>query len=190
MFFSARNGQAGQGDDLLYVYRAATASYEFIGTHLKGINNNPYVHGMNYRFGRLHVTWVYRGFVYYKELGDPHSSAHKQHAGPNGPENNYNICYAYSDDGGYTWKNGQEETIARLARSESVLPDSPGIVAFDIPKRCGLMNQESQAVDGDGGIHVLNRCAMDGQTIWTDFYRAPSGEDTSAYHVLDVKLTL
>ncbi|KAH7160527.1 hypothetical protein B0J13DRAFT_592746 [Dactylonectria estremocensis] len=178
MFFSARNGQAGLGDDLLYVYRAATGSYEYVGKHLKGVKNNPYVHGMDYRSGKLHVTWVYRGFVYYEGWDDPPGTTHSQHAGPNGAENNYNICYAYSDDGGYTWKNGKEETIAHLREGESVAPDSPGIMAFDIPKRSGLMNQESQAVDHDGGVHVLNRRLVDGDIFWTRFYRAPSGQWT------------
>lgn len=179
MFFSARNGQAGLGDDLLYIYRATTGSYEYVGNHLKGVKNNPYVHGMDYRSGKLHVTWVYRGFVYYEGWDDPHATAPAQHAGPNGPDNNYNICYAYSGDCGYTWQNGQGDTIARLRDGESIVPDSPGIVVFDIPKLSGLMNQESQAVDRDGGVHVLNRYMVDGELAWTSFYREQSGKDVN-----------
>ncbi|KAK1454680.1 hypothetical protein CMEL01_03440 [Colletotrichum melonis] len=150
MYFSIRNGKAGLGDDLLYIYRAATGLYEYAGKHLKGIQNNPYVHGMDYRDGKLHITWVYRGFVHYDGWDDPLDTKHKQQAGPNGADNNYNICYAYSDDGGYTWKNGHDKTIALLRDGGSITPDCPGLVAFNIPKGRGLTNQEAQAVDQDG----------------------------------------
>ncbi|KAK1474242.1 hypothetical protein CABS01_15938 [Colletotrichum abscissum] len=150
MYFSIRNGKAGLGDDLLYIHHAATGLYEYAGKHLKGIQNNPYVHGMDYRDGKLHITWVYRGFVHYDGWDDPLDTKHKQQAGPNGADNNYNICYAYSDDGGYTWKNGHDKTIALLRDGGSITPDCPGLVAFDIPKGRGLTNQEAQAVDQDG----------------------------------------
>ncbi|KXH53312.1 hypothetical protein CSIM01_11832 [Colletotrichum simmondsii] len=126
MYFSIRNGKAGLGDDLLYIYHAATGLYEYAGKHLKGIQNNPYVHGMDYRGGKLHITWVYRGFVHYDGWDDPLDMKHKQQAGPNGADNNYNICYAYSDDGGYTWKNGHDKTIASLRDGGSITPDCPG----------------------------------------------------------------
>ncbi|EXF84508.1 hypothetical protein CFIO01_09636 [Colletotrichum fioriniae PJ7] len=175
MFFSIRNGKAGLGDDLLYVYHAATGMYEYAGKHLKGIQNNPYVHGMDYRDGRLHITWVYRGFVHYDGWDDHLDTKHKQQAGPNGAENNHNICYAYSDDGGYTWKNGQDETIASLRDGGSITPDCPGLVAFNIPKGRGLTNQEAQAVDQEGGVHVLNRDTMDAENLWKHYYRSPNG---------------
>ncbi|OHF01652.1 hypothetical protein CORC01_03142 [Colletotrichum orchidophilum] len=175
MFFSIRNGKSGLGDDLLYIYRAATGLYEYAGKHLQGIQNNPYVHGMDYRDGKLHVTWVYRGFVYYDGWDEPLDTKHKQQAGPNGAENNHNICYAYSSDGGYTWKNGQDDTIASLKHGGSVTPDCPGLLAFEIPRGRGLTNQEAQAVDQDGGVHVLNRDTMSGEKLWKHYYRSPDG---------------
>ncbi|UQC87580.1 uncharacterized protein CLUP02_13097 [Colletotrichum lupini] len=143
MYFSIRNGKAGLGDDLLYIYHAATGLYEYAGKHLKGIQNNPYVHGMDYRDGKLHITWVFRGFVHYDGWDDPLDTKHKQQAGPNGADNNYNICYAYSDDGGYTWKNGHDKTIALLRDGGSITPDCPGLVAFDIPKGRGQWTQHA-----------------------------------------------
>lgn len=175
MFFSIRTGKAGLGDDLLYVYNAKAGRYSFLGTHLKGVQNNPYVHGMDYRDGRLHVTWVYRGFVFYEGWDDPLDTKHKQQAGPNGAENNHNICYAYSDDGGSTWKNKDGKVIASLEQGGSVRPDSDGIVAFEIPNGSGLTNQEAQAVDQDGGVHVLNRDTMDGELLWKHYYLSPKG---------------
>ncbi|KAL2840279.1 hypothetical protein BJY01DRAFT_21036 [Aspergillus pseudoustus] len=189
MFFSARDGQAGLGDDFLCIYRAATGSYEYVGKHLKGVKNNPYVHGLHWQSGKLHVTWVYRDFVYYEGWDTPNTSAH-QHAGPNGPGNNYNIYYAYSEDSGQTWKNGKDETVANLKKGESILPHSLGIMAFEIPKASGLANQESQAVDCEGGVHVLNRQLVDGELVWTTFYRSPSGKGVSQQNFVNGKFAV
>lgn len=182
LFLSLRDGKAGLGSDHLYLYRAATGSWEFAGTPLTGVGSNPYVHGWTYRAGKgLHVTWVYRGFVWYEGWDDLEDTKHKQQAGPNGAENNHDLCYAYSEDEGYTWCNGQGEVIADLRKGQTIANDSSGIVAFGIPKGSGLMNQEAQAVDHDGGVHVLNRDTLDGQHMWKHYYRSPSGQFPSHY---------
>lgn len=88
-FLSLRDGKAGLGSDHLYLYRAATGFWEFVGTPLTGVDSNPYVHGWDFRGGVLHVTWVYRGFVWYAGWDDLADTKHKQQAGPNGAENNH-----------------------------------------------------------------------------------------------------
>ena len=186
MFFSHRDGKAGLGNDHLYTYSAIDGGYTYIGPYLTGVQSNPYVNGMTYRDGTLHVTWVYRGFVEYPGWDDPRDTKHKQQAGPNGAENNHNICYAYSDADGYVWKNGRGQVIADLRdlaklshdTQRTIRNDASGIVAFDIPKGKGLMNQEAQAVDQDGGVHVLNRDMMDegGTYFWKHYYRLSGGE--------------
>ncbi|KAI0393734.1 hypothetical protein F5Y17DRAFT_476616 [Xylariaceae sp. FL0594] len=155
--------------------RKRTYGYKFLGTHLRGAWNNPYIHGLDVcpRDGRtLHATWVYREFVHYPGWDDPLDTKHKAQAGPNSAANNRDICHAWSADGGVRWcaaadrsrRDGKEKEdvmmIADLAKGESILPTSPGIVAFAIPKGSGLTNQESQAVDYDGGVHVLNRDSL------------------------------
>ncbi|KAL2133263.1 hypothetical protein VTI74DRAFT_2606 [Chaetomium olivicolor] len=175
MFCSFRDGKAGLGNDYLYIYNGSRGRFDFVGCHLTGIQSNPYVHGMDYRNGRLHVTWVYRGFVHYEGWDDPLDKKHKQQAGPNGSENNHNICYAFSDDKGYTWKNGAGKVIADLRKGETIANDAEGIVAFDIPKNSGLSNQEAQAVDQDGGIHILNRETLGAGPMWKHYYRSPGG---------------
>lgn len=183
MFLSLRDGKAGLGSDHLYLYRGATGRWEFAGTPLTGLESNPYVHGWDARGGRLHVTWVYRGFVWYEGWDDPGDTRHKAQAGPNGPENNRDLCYAYSEvgDGGggggcRTWRNGEGRVLADLGRGETVDNEAEGIVAVRVPAGCGLMNQESQAVDWDGGVHVLNRDTLDGgRYLWKHHYRSPSG---------------
>jgi hypothetical protein len=181
MFCSFRDGKAGLGNDYLYVYDGRRQQFDFVGAHLTGISSSPYVHGMDCRSGRLHITWVYRGFVHYDGWDDPLDTKHKQQAGPNAAGNNHNICYAYSDDGGQTWRNGAGKVVADLAKGETVTNDAEGIVAFEIPKGSGLTNQEAQAVDQDGGVHVLNRDTLDGGEcpMWKHYYRSPDGECAS-----------
>ncbi|KAI0405839.1 hypothetical protein F4802DRAFT_137082 [Xylaria palmicola] len=194
LLFTFRTGKAGLGDDHLCVYTASPqqsadktgstgamntelGSYTFLGMHLKGVSNNPYIHGLDASPDgkHLYTTWVYREFVHYEGWDDPLDTKHKTQAGPNSATNNRDICYAWSSDGGVQWRSGPRgDVIADLARGESILPTSPGIVAFEIPKGSGLINQEAQAVDREGGVHVLNRDSMDdGVLRWKHYYLSP-----------------
>ncbi|KAI0444399.1 hypothetical protein F4803DRAFT_549204 [Xylaria telfairii] len=183
LLFTFRTGKAGLGDDHLCVYTASSADdakpggYEFLGTHLKGVRNNPYIHGVDASADgqRLHTTWVYREFVPYDGWDDPLDTKHKTQAGPNAATNNRDICYAWSADGGVRWRNRASAVVADLERGESILPSAPGIVAFQIPKGSGLINQEAQAVDPEGGVHVLNRDSLDADGVvrWRHYYLSP-----------------
>ncbi|KAJ3579878.1 hypothetical protein NPX13_g683 [Xylaria arbuscula] len=105
--------------------------------------------------------------------------------GPNSAANNRDICYAWSSDGGTRWHSGGGnnadtskcgEVIADLGKGESIVPSSPGIVAFTVPKGSGLINQEAQAVDCEGGVHVLNRDNLEASVMrWKHYYRSPQG---------------
>ncbi len=134
---------------------------------------------MDYKNGRLHITWTYRGWIYYPGWDDPLDTKHKQHSGPNEIGNNYDVCYAYSDDKGYTWCNTHGKQIADLRSTEnnSVMPVSEGITVFRIPKNTGLSNQEAQVVDNSGGVHSLNRDRMDGTQRWKHYYGDPQVSD-------------
>ncbi|KAI5923944.1 hypothetical protein F4810DRAFT_155425 [Camillea tinctor] len=183
LLFSFRTGKAGLGDDHLASYSPETHAYSLVGpVFIRGISCNPYVHGLDARGGRLHASWVWRGFVEYAGWDDPDDTQHKQQAGPNGAGNNHDICYAWSDDGGRTWRAGGEEggePIADLPAGTPIAKGAKGITAFDIPKGSGLTNQEAQAVDGQGGVHVLNRDCVGGEQRWKHYYRAPGGQWTS-----------
>jgi len=111
-------------------------------------------------------------------------------AGPNGAENNHDLCYAFSEAGsGYAlWRNGEGEVVADLrggwggdddGMGKTVSNGSRGVVAFEIPRGSGLMNQEAQAVDQEGGVHVLNRDSVGcegGRVWWKHYYRGAGGE--------------
>ncbi|KAK3364681.1 hypothetical protein B0T25DRAFT_70976 [Lasiosphaeria hispida] len=169
LFCSFRDGKAGLGNDHFYRYSGASGFWTFVGTPLTGVWSNPYVNGWDFRGGKIHVTWTWRGFVEYEGWDDLQDSKHKQQAGPNGAENNFDVCYAWSEDGGETWR-GEEGVVGRTVRT-----GAKGITAFEVPKGKGLMNQEAQAVDADGGVHVLNRDAADGGHLWKHYYRVPEG---------------
>lgn len=131
----------------------------------EGVENNPYINGLDIDDkGTLHVTFCYRKFL-------PVTSTYtgpSQHAGPNGPERNYDLNYVYSpigDEGypGRKWYNSQGELVGQTP--EGVNPSANGIRILDIPMNSGVLNQEAQCL-GPDGVHVLNRENVDGESIW------------------------
>ncbi|KAF4538829.1 Dockerin type 1 [Lasiodiplodia theobromae] len=184
MLLTYRIGQAGSGSDVLYVYSSATHAYTALGTLLTGAGNSPYINGLDHdaRRNLLHVSWTYRRFVAYEGVDDPASTAHKAQAGPNGPENNYDLCYAWSADGGRVWrgegggKAGERAiALADLGAGETVRPGCEGIRAFEIPMGSGILNQEGQCVALDGGFYVLNRERWEGVERWMVYWREAEG---------------
>ncbi|PVH85895.1 hypothetical protein DL98DRAFT_483067, partial [Cadophora sp. DSE1049] len=177
LLFTYRTGQAGLGSDLLYRYSASTHEYTFLGQHLTGISNSPYINGIDYRQGRLHISWCYRNFIV--PPGPVAADAHQQQVGPNGPENNYDLNYAFSDDQGVTWKSSKGTVLACMTGDDGVettiKPDAEGARVFEIPMGSGILNQEGQAADWDGGFWVLNREKVEGEQRWIVYYRNPEG---------------
>jgi hypothetical protein len=164
---------------VLYRYSSDTHKYIYLGQYLTGTTNSPYVNGFDYRLSRLHVSWCYRNFVAVPESTIP--GAHKQQAGPNGPENNFDLNYAYSDNLGYTWRSSENKVLAAIKSSEtfgagnSIMPSSEGVRVFEIPMESGILNQEAQVVDWDGGFWALNREKISNQERWMVYYRNAAG---------------
>ncbi|KAF6793807.1 dockerin type 1 [Colletotrichum sojae] len=168
LLLSYRIGIAGAGSDHLFKYTSSDDSYAYVGQFLTGVENNPYINGISYANGRLHVSGTYRGFVWYEGVDDPEARQYTVQAGPNGPENNYDLFYVSSGDLGRTFDNSAGERLANLEVGETVFPDAPGLVVCEIPRDSGIMNQEAQAADGEGGgFHVLNR----ENEVWTHYHR-------------------
>ncbi|KAK2748602.1 hypothetical protein FQN55_004155 [Onygenales sp. PD_40] len=178
--------RAGSGSEILFKYSSTSHLYSYVGYLLKGVGNSPYINGLSYADGRVHVSGTYRHFVDYEGVNDPSSTKHKANAGPNGPENNYGLFYAYCDyesggeDGSFTFRNTNGDVMAVLGRGESIYPDAEGLVVFDIPMNSGILNQEGQTVDGEGGFHVLNRERIvgpgNGEERWMHYYRSKTGQ--------------
>ncbi|GLA37972.1 hypothetical protein AnigIFM63309_004955 [Aspergillus niger] len=178
MYFECRIGKAGAGSDVLYRYSPDTAQFVHLGTYLVGRQCNPYPNGISYHLptNSLHVTWTNRHFIEYEGAKDGASTAHKAQAGPNGPENNEGLYYAYSRDNGATWNGPSQESV-------TVQPARPGtglesqasqLLVRNIPRNSGIMNQEAQYVDSQGGVHVLNRENTTGKETWMHYYRSSS----------------
>jgi len=180
--------RAGAGSDVLFKYDHSKSTWETVGIYLVGIGCNPYPNGISYepRRNRLHVTWTNRHFIDYDGANDPNSTIHKAQAGPNGPENNQDLCYAASDNLGKSWfmPSSSSSVSAGLDGNNTIDDDTPntGIISIDpqfiavnIPKHSGIMNQEAQCVDTQGGVHVLNRDNRSGTEFWKHYYVRPGG---------------
>ncbi|KAF9069004.1 hypothetical protein BDP27DRAFT_1421429 [Rhodocollybia butyracea] len=169
-----RVGQAGEGDDWLYHYTPTTHSspgsrgnWTLVGRYLEGVNNNAYINGLDFSSKQvLQTTWTYRDFV------PTNGQDVAVEAGPNGPENNHDMNFAYSPDLGYTWHNNWGQIIGDLKTQVPIVPASAAITMFGIPKFGGILNQEAQTLDSQDRMHVLNRENTTGIEQWYHYWRS------------------
>ena len=142
MYMSFRTGYSGNGDMNLTRYHADTGMWDTPHQIINGtsIDVNPYLNCVDVDGnGRIHITWTWR-------------------ASASGT--NYNIMYVYSDNGGATWRNGAGASLGTIVYSTS-----PGILIDDddsgngvlggVSINSSLMNQQTQAVDLQGRVHVV-----------------------------------
>lgn len=149
-----RRGGSGRGSWWVWTYDAITNAWTngwayddgFVGTytgftppsHRRCAYPNGYTYGPD---GKLHVTFVWR------EGGG---------SGANGV--NHDICYAWSEDNGRSWKNNAGQVIGdqnapggpwRFSLA------SPGLTVIPASQWDSMINTQGQAVDSAGRIHVL-----------------------------------
>lgn len=123
-----------------------------------------YVNSIEYAGDRLHISWVWR---------DRFEKTH--------PQNQHDLCYAYSDDDGRTWMNSDGKEIGQTG-SRLIHLDSPGLVVAAIPSGSRLANQNTQFAYADGSVHVVMRHRMDGEVEGTyehryfHYWRNPKGQ--------------
>ena len=151
LHFLLRKGRSGEGRYVMWDYVPGSAGVwenERWMDGNEGIHTDPvlgksderstYHNGVTYGpDGKLHVTWIWR------------------EDGNNRP--NHDLCYAYSEDNGLSWKNNFGELIWDDTLEVPYAPvlNTPGIVAYEIDEGYGLMNTHSQAVDSEGRIHTV-----------------------------------
>ncbi|PWY66796.1 hypothetical protein BO94DRAFT_561269 [Aspergillus sclerotioniger CBS 115572] len=185
IYFECRIGKAGAGSDILYCYYPDTAQFAYLGAYLVGRQCNPYPNGLSYHppTSSLHVTWTNRHFIDYEGANDGASTAHKAQAGPNGPENNEGLYHAYSRDNGVSWYGSDHQPVAILSSRPGTGLDSQDgrLRAKDIPRNSGIMNQEAQHVDANGGVHVLNRENVNGNETWMHYYRSSLSDQWASF---------
>jgi hypothetical protein len=147
LFLFYRQGGSGSGDNYLYRYDADTETWTAVGKVFSSRgtyapwngsrSRNAYFHDLLFDANnRLHATWVYR------EISGTWASNHDLH-------------YAYSDDGGRTWRNNAGLQIANLAEGDPIELDDQGIVVREVPVFSWIMNAGCMALDSKNRPHVL-----------------------------------
>lgn len=97
---------------------------------------NAYPFGLKIVDGRCHLTWCWR------DTPDPKTC--------------HDLCYAYSDDFGETWKNNKGKLIGKRGQ-QFITADSPGVSVWPVPAGRKYINGGSMIVDEAGRIHVIVR---------------------------------
>lgn len=151
LVFTYRTGSTSAGDHWLHNYlpgvglwsagwkiEAKEGTYTGVlkdGTTGSSTSRNAYENGYDFGpDGTLHHTWTFR------EAADAA---------------NHDICYAYSTDGGVTWRNNAGSVIADTSLGQTLSINSAGIIIKPLDGRQRFINQQAQCVDNDGRVHVL-----------------------------------
>jgi hypothetical protein len=155
MLLTYRKGRSADGEQVLLRYddsRAGTWTHLGSYTSRRGRYASPYgtsthrsayLHGFTAdpRSGDLAITWTWRE--------DPRIWCTRAGIG------NHDIGYAVSHDSGTTWNNNAGRVIGRTGTNDSIGIDDPHVV-LPIPIGHGLINQEAQAFDHRGRLHVMS----------------------------------
>ncbi len=141
LHFAYRNGSSGNGEFVLSTYSNGSWSTPTAftssggGSYFGSNTRNAYPNGFDYGpDGKLHTTFVWR---------EASGGA------------NHDISYAYSEDGGITWKNNDGVVIANTAIGDKIAFNDPGVIVQPMDRQQSLYNQQSQFVDGQGNVHAL-----------------------------------
>lgn len=163
MLLSYRFGSiVGGGDEVLWEYDGATATWTRVGTYIAGsaTGNDPFLHSLEFEGERLHAAWCWR-------------------TTPESLTTNQDLLYAFSDDLGRNWFNNDLERVG-TAEAAPITPDSDVRVWAIGPNR-GLLHQEHMIVDHAGRVHVLLSHLPDTQPDDADFFRARSTSEFFHY---------
>jgi hypothetical protein len=149
LFFVYRNGRAGNGEEHLNKYNSTAGKWEHVGiitsgkgTYTGDINLGNSISRYSYANGwifdsndRLHFAWTWR------EPGDERS--------------NHDVCYAYSDDYGVTWKDNSGNQIANLQKNDPIDITDTGAVVVSVPQLYWMINSGTMAVDANNQPHIF-----------------------------------
>jgi hypothetical protein len=157
MLLTYRDGSTDNGRQALLRYDDnADGTWSFLGrfTDSTGSHTSPFGTSTS-RYGYLH------GFNANPVTGDLEISFSWRErtsawCSPTGL-GNHDLGYARSPDGGTTWLNNDGQRIAEtgLAADNDRISVSDPHVVVPIPINVGLINQETQAFDRNGRLHVM-----------------------------------
>jgi hypothetical protein len=146
MVMTFRRYSSGNGDVVISRYDSQTHSWslpqDFInrpGSYTDSFgtsnNRNAYLNGVNFGpDGSLHTTWVWREATPSARI-------------------NRDFNYAYSENGGISWKNNDGTVIG--SPGNPMTTNSPGIRIAQLDRKEMLFNQQAQVVDDDNRVHAL-----------------------------------
>lgn len=152
--FATRDNSTGLWDAPHEIINGTNTTFFYDDPYGGGSNNrNAYLNGIDVdSTGRLHTTWTWR------ESATGSS--------------NHDIAYAYSDDGGDTWRNNEGTVVGTVG--SPIDYGSPGIHVVPMDRGNTLMNQQTQAVDQDGRVHAIMWHKTDEAPPVTGFTTAPA----------------
>jgi len=158
LLFECRSGWSGDGNSHLWEYNG---SWSYIGEYLHGRTGSStgytskcgYINGLHYtpEGTRLHVSLVWRE--------TPTAST------------NHDVYYAYSDDDGRTWYNSVGDLIGKVG-SNPLHYDDNGFKVYSVAQNRGLINQEAQAIDSNGKIHILQSYLLNNKADNSNWYNS------------------
>ena len=195
------------GDDLLLTWRLGSAvrgrqalarydpdrggSWRYLGTftghggewsntHGTSTSRYAYLHGFgrNPVSGDLEITWTWREQQVAQDPRCPEAPA------------NRDLSYARSRDGGLTWLNDAGSVIGRTGTSDVITTDDVQVVV-PIAVETGMINQESQAFDSAGRLHVITSQVDDatlasvGGCLTGDYYAGRAAYAHPVHHWRD-----
>ncbi|MBD5781612.1 glycoside hydrolase family 88 protein [Pelagicoccus sp. NFK12] len=152
------NGGSGSADSCLFEYSNGKwflndpAQAKIIDKSWSRGNKtvNAYPHSLATHNGRRHLTWCWRD--------SPKA------------DTTHDLCYAYSDDQGNTWKDNEGNTIG-IRGNAFITADTQSAVVWSIPSGTKFVNGGSMTVDASGRVHVLMK-GEDGSPAY--FQRNPT----------------
>lgn len=156
LLFECRYKLSGDGDSYLRLYDGISHCWSLLGRYVQGMDATPdacaYINRMDYDvYGRLHASWCWRDDF--------------------GGGSNHDLYYAYSEDHGLTWKDTDGKLVAWTEPIEPTDSRTPGaclrqglksLMIESIPYYKGYINQESQATDSKGRIHIVQSYMEEG----------------------------
>ncbi|MCH5222360.1 MAG: BNR repeat-containing protein [Muribaculaceae bacterium] len=136
LLLAYRSGRSGNGSMVLKKYTTASKQWHTLHNNLIDgqLQRNAYWQMIVDAKGRIHLSWVWR------ETADVAT--------------NHDVCYAWSDDGGISWKKTDGSTYALPITIENAE------VAWQVPQNVELINQTSIAADSEGHPYIA--------TYWRD----------------------
>lgn len=182
LLFECRYKLSGDGDSYLREYDGDTRTWKLVGRYVQGMEATPnacaYINRIDYDLnGRLHVSWCWR---------DDFSGM-----------SNHDLYYGYSDDHGRTWKDKNGLQVAKTdstgwtdsrAAGACMNRSKTTLKLKDIPYNKGYINQESQATDSKGQVHILNSYIEGSET--DDSWASSRAKAVLHHHYVDQSGTL